>query len=255
MPVNHSRAIGAAFIATALLAGCASKPAPLALQASAPPAPALGLMPQPPAGAYAGMTIPARLADGSYPTPNQSLGDAATLWHLRVALNVAALGCRGAGGDAITAGYNAMLDRGKTALAKANSATIAAEGGQAGYDEAMTRLYNFFAQPAAKAGFCAAAAAVTADAATVPADGLQAFAAGALARLDAPFVQFYRDYDAYRVQLADWQNRRMRVAMQPVADQRGVAMAISAPVPIGAGSAGNGDTPRLAVDTAIFRKP
>ena len=86
------------------LAGCASKPAPLALQASAPPAPALGPMPQPPAGAYAGMTIPARLADGSYPTPNQHLGYAATLWHLRVALNVAALGCRGAGGDAITAG-------------------------------------------------------------------------------------------------------------------------------------------------------
>ena len=44
-----------------------------------------------------------------------------------------------------------MLDRAKAALAKANSATIVAEGGQAGYDEAMTRLYNFFAQPAAKA--------------------------------------------------------------------------------------------------------
>ncbi|TPG41422.1 hypothetical protein EAH79_08560 [Sphingomonas koreensis] len=233
--------------------GCASKPAHVAV--ATPPPPVLGAMPQPPAGGYAGMTIPARLADGSYPTPNQHLGEAATLWHLRVALNVAALGCRGADGDAITAGYNAMLGKGKAVLTKANADTIKAEGGQASYDAAMTRLYNFFAQPAAKAGFCAAAAAVTTDAASVPAAGLATFATTALARLDAPFVQFYRDYDSYRVQLASWQNTRLRVAMQPVTEQRRVAMAVSAPTAIRGDAAASAAVPHLSVDPAIFRRP
>jgi hypothetical protein len=215
--------------------------------ATPPPAPApLAPMPQPPTGAYVGMTIPTRQADGSYATPNSDLDAAAAVWHLRVALNVAALGCRGAEGQAITAGYNAMLTRDKAALARANEVTIKAAGGQAAYDEAMTQLYNYFAQPSAKTAFCTAAASVT----TTLANGgsIDAAAPSALAALDRPFTDFYRSYDAYRTQLAVWQADRLQRASQPLDQRPRVVLASNAPVRAGG-------TPRLEVDPAIFRMP
>jgi len=232
--------------ALVMLSGCAARHTEVA-SAPPPPAPApLGPMPQPPAGGYAGMTIPARLADGSYPTPNAHLGPAATVWHVRVALNVAALGCRGPEGQAITAGYNAMLTRDKAALARANAGTITAEGGQAAYDEAMTQLYNYFAQPAAKTAFCAAAAEVTQQLAA--AGSLEAAAQPALAALDRPFTDFYRAYDAYRTELAAWSAERLQRAMQPLDERPRVALAPAAPAP-------TGGTPHLKVDPSIFRAP
>ena len=50
-------------------------------------------MPRPPAGAPATLVLPARLGDGSYATPNRALSPVAAVWHLRAALNVAALAC------------------------------------------------------------------------------------------------------------------------------------------------------------------
>jgi hypothetical protein len=239
------RALAGLAIALVGLNACATRQVEVA--ATPPPAPApLGPMPQPPAGGYAGMTTPARQADGSYATPNRDLDAAAAVWHLRVALNVAALGCRGAEGAAITAGYNTMLTRDKAALARANAATIKAAGGQAAYDEAMTQLYNYFAQPSAKAAFCAAAASVTtmlAGAATI-----DAAAPAALAALDRPFTDFYRAYDGYRVQLAQWQVARSQRAMQPIDEAPRVAFASAAAV-------GPGNVPHLTVDPTIFRMP
>ena len=238
----------ATLVALTMLGGCAGRQVEIA--AAPPPAPApLTPMPQPPLGAFVGMTIPARLADGSYPTPNRHLGPAATLWHLRVALNVAALGCRGSEGRAITAGYNAMLTRNTAELARANAATIAAEGGQAAYDEAMTRLYNYFAQPGAKAAFCAAAATVTNDLAT--AGSLGVAAGSALAALDRPFGDFYRAYDSYRVALAAWQADRLDRAMRSLDERPRVVLAASAPAAIGPEPA----APRLSVDPSIFETP
>lgn len=239
------RALAGVAIALIGLNGCAARQTQVA---SAPPpvqAP-LAPMPTPPAGAYAGMTVPARLPDGSYATPNNGLDTAAAVWHVRAALNVAALGCQGAQRDAITAGYNAMLMRNKAALARANAATIKAAGGQAAYDEAMTRLYNYFAQPGAKAAFCAAAASVTSDLAG--AASLDAAAGPALAALDRPFTDFYRSYDSYRVELADWQAQRLERARQPLDQRPRVVLASNAPVRAGS-------VPRLEVDPAIFRMP
>lgn len=238
----------AVLVALSVLGGCAGRQAEVA---STPPpvTTPLAPMPQPPAGAFAGMTIPARLADGSYPTPNRDLAPAATLWHLRVALNVAALGCRGSEGQAITAGYNAMLARDTAELARANAATIAAEGGQAAYDEAMTRLYNYFAQPGAKPAFCATAATVTNDIAA--AGSLGAAAGPALAALDRPFSDFYRAYDSYRVALAAWQADRLNHAMQPLDERPRVALAASAPVAVKPAPT----APRLSVDPSIFETP
>jgi hypothetical protein len=124
---------------------------------------------------------------------NRGLSQAATLWHMRVALNVAALACRGAQEAAIIQRYNAMLASNKATLAAAQ-ATLTAEfkagGGdwQDRQDDAMTRLYNFFSQAQARDAFCTAAAATLAEAETLTPAELPAYAAAVLPTLDAPFA-------------------------------------------------------------------
>ena len=201
-----------------------------------------------PKGAYPGMIIPVRLADGGYATPNRHLSSAASVWHLRAALNVAALACRGSEQAAIVAGYNALLTREKAPLAAAE-ASYAAEFKAAGddwrdsYDDGMTRLYNFFSQDPARDGFCAAAASTLADAAYVDDAGLPAFAAGRLAVLEKPFTDFYRAFDAWRDSKA-----------QPIY----ALAATTAPGPAAA-SAPRPDTtpsvthPRLTLDPSVFQ--
>ncbi len=124
---------------------------------------------------------------------NRDLTPAATLWHFRVALNVAALACRGTTEATIIAGYNAMLATQRVSLAAAQTALAAeykARGGdwQDSYDDSMTRLYNFFSQAQARERFCAAAAPILADAEAMPAGTIGALAETRLAALDAPFV-------------------------------------------------------------------
>ncbi|MES2754844.1 MAG: hypothetical protein V4659_09285 [Pseudomonadota bacterium] len=82
------------------------------------------------------------------------LSAAATLWHLRAGLNVAALACRGDGEAAIVAGYNRLLADHRDELSAAYSAVTREFGNPAAYDEAMTRLYNLFAQPGAQTALC-----------------------------------------------------------------------------------------------------
>lgn len=260
--------LACALAAATALAGCAAKPEAVAIAVPdfVPPAPAP--MPLPPQGATPGMMIPAALADGSYPTPNRGLSAAGTVWHLRAALNVAALGCSGGAQNAMIAQYNALLTSEKAPLAAAQKALIAefraggAADGAAAYDAAMTTLYNFFAQPPAKAGFCAAAADVLSRSATVTPATMNAFAATALPQLDAPFTAFYRAYDGYRVQLANWRADRAPLpGAQPV-----VAMAIAAPVAVAeqppvpatdtvAVAARVQPRPTIGYDPSVFRMP
>ena len=111
--------------ALGLLAGCTSKPRTVA-QVAPPvimvPVPA----PTMPKGASPTIVIPVALADGTYPTPNRNLTTSAKVWHLRAALNVAALACRGPQEVVIVAGYNALLSAQNPVLAKAE-ATYASE--------------------------------------------------------------------------------------------------------------------------------
>lgn len=187
-----------------MLAGCSHSPTEKVVAAPPPPAPvAVQAMPKPPLGAAANLTIPGQLAEGGYATPNRVTSPAAAVWHVRVALNVAALGCRDS--QAILPGYNALLGAQRRVLADAHKAVAREYADAALFDTAMTRLYNYFAQPPAQPGFCASAEAVLAEAATVPADSFAAFAAQALPRLDQPFVDFYAAYDRYRTELAAWQ--------------------------------------------------
>lgn len=202
----------------------------------APPVPAPVVAAPMPAGGRAGMAIPARLPDGSYATPNHALTSAATIWHVRTALNVAALACRDAAEPQRVARYNALLAAERPAFAAAEK-TLAAEyrtrGGAAwrdGYDDAMTRLYNYWAQDFARARFCAAADEALAAAQALPAGGLSAAAPGWLAALDQPFVDFFTAYDAWRSGL-------------PVQ-----VIAPVAPVP----EPGEGKVPWLTVDVAAL---
>jgi hypothetical protein len=232
-------------IGLALLAGCAAKPDAVAL-APAEPAPAPAPAATLPGGAYAGMRIPALMADGRYATPNRDLTADGTLWHLRAALNVAALACRGPQEAAIVAGYNAMLGQRKAALAAAQaglSGEFRAGGGdwQDRYDDQMTRLYNFFSQAQARDPFCAAAAATLADAATIAPADLPGFAAERLAALEKPFTDFYAAYDRWRAERAAASRMAMADTVSP-AIRTVQAVPASVPAP----------RPRLSLDPSVF---
>ena len=185
-------------VLTLSLAGCAAHHAPPVVADAPPP---VVLAPALPPGATPGMLVPQPLADGSFPTPNRGLTGAAAIWHLRAGLNVAALSCPGEEGATIRAGYNGWLQRDKMALAHVATGyaveyRTAAAG--SGYDDAMTRLYNFFSQTPVRPGLCAAAARIVAELPSIDAAALPAFAEARLAVLDQPFVDFYRAYAAWR---------------------------------------------------------
>lgn len=157
--------------------------------------------------------IPARAADGSFLTINRGVEPLQALWHVRAALNVAALGCEGAGHAATIAAYNRFLRAQRAPLAAANTAIVTRYKARYGaawtarYDAYMTSLYNFFSQPFVKSAFCAAAQPIAAETAAVTPASATAFGAGALPRLEAPFTDFYKRYAAYEVALADYTRR------------------------------------------------
>lgn len=234
-------------VGLALLAGCAVRPKLVAVAPPLPaPAPAPLAMPK---GAYVGMQIPALMADGRYVTPNRNLSADGAIWHLRAALNVAALACRGPDEATIVAGYNALLSGQKTVLNGAQARLTAeykASGGdwQDRYDDQMTRLYNFFSQSQTRDAFCNAAVETLADSAAVTPADLPAFAAGRLAVLEKPFTDFYASYDAWRAERAAANRMAMANTVQPA--PRTVQM-----VPAATPAA----RPRLELDPSVFAEP
>lgn len=208
--------VAALFVATPVLAQEAAPPVPAAIAVAD-----ADRMPEPPAGIAATFVTPARDSQGAYRTPNRDLSPSEATWHLRAALNVAALGCRGEGAAETTAAYNAMLETHRIPLATAMRATEArmrAEFGadwQAENDTAMTRLYNFFAAPPAQTAFCAAARDVLRETATLEPDAFPVFAAAALPRLEAPFLAMFAACDEWRARVAAWRARRDPPAAPP----------------------------------------
>lgn len=180
--------------------------------------------PAPPAGASPNQLIPARDFEGNYVTPNRKLSRDETSWHMRAALNVAALGCRDAAEAQTVAAYNRLLRQHRATLAAADAgvkslyrARLGAEW-ESAHDRQMTRVYNFFAQPTAHDGFCFAAREVLARIDSVTPAQFADFAAEALPRLEAPFTAFYREYEAWRTAHAAWrQGARPAVTMASAA--------------------------------------
>jgi hypothetical protein len=184
------------------LSGCATAPAPVQ-----PPAVVPTVTPPPPvmpAGGYIGMKIPPkRTTDGKYFTPNLDNTDQAAVWHLRNALNVAALGCDQAGGG-VAELYSAWVTTQAAAIDRYYKAYIRewqAPGWwdwQRVYDDNQTRIYNFYARPAVRQAFCAVAREEVAKVGQVAEADLPAFARESLLRLDRPFVEFFAAYDKWR---------------------------------------------------------
>ena len=172
-----------------------------------------------PLGASPTQPIPARDADGRYLTPNVGLSREATVWHVRAALNVAALGCRDEAELETIAQYNKLLATQRRPLAAAAAAVKAQYRARYGagwsgvHDREMTRLYNYFAQPPAQKAFCQVARDVLREAQTITPARLSQFAAAALPRLEAPFTDFYGRYDAYRLALTTWRERGLTLAV------------------------------------------
>ena len=159
-----------------LLSGCASNPVkPVAVR---PPVP----------------TPPSVAATRPAATINANLSGNEAVWHMRSALNVAALSCRTRKMLGVAPAYNRMLVRHKTALAAANAAEVAPFRARYGakwagpYDTHATRLYNFFAMPAGQAQFCISATQVLAKTNAIAPDALVDYAPKALAQLEAPFL-------------------------------------------------------------------
>jgi hypothetical protein len=195
--------LSVAVAASVLAAACSRTPPPAA--PAAPPAPVAVMVPAPmPNGARPGMRIPVRLPDGRWATPNVGLSASGTTWHLRAALNVAVLACHGPDQALMVDEYNALLNTRKAVLADAQTAlqqeyrATRGKEWEDAFDDQMTRLYNFFAQDFAHAGFCAAARDALAAAASVPPAALPAFAAQRLPLLEAPFTAFFTAYDQWR---------------------------------------------------------
>ena len=157
-----------------------------------------------PAGARAGMRIPAKLADGRWATPNVGLSAAGSIWHLRAALNVAVLACHGPDQAVMVNEYNALLTARKAELAAAQKALQqeyrATRGTQweDAFDDQMTRLYNFFAQDFAHQGFCVAARDALATVGSMTGAQIPTFAAQRLSVLEAPFTDFFTAYDRWQ---------------------------------------------------------
>lgn len=243
--MRHYLAIAA--IGIALLSACGRKPEIVTVPPPPPTPPPVPLAM--PSGAYVGMRTPPLMSDGRYLTPNRNLSADGAVWHLRAALNVAALACRGPDEAMIVAGYNALLASRKAALNNAQTRLAAgykAQGGdwQDRYDDEMTRLYNFFSQSQARDGFCHAAAAALADSATLTETDLPAFASDRLAMLEKPFTDFYASYDAWRAASAAANVTATVNTAQPASR---VVQALPAAIPA--------VRPRLELDPSTFLEP
>ena len=197
--------------ATIILVACAAPPPPP--PPPPPPAPvavAPPRMPTPPGGAMLAMAIPPLRPDGLRQTPNRDLGELETLWHLRSALNVAALNCQDATHFRIADDYNKFLTAHRKALDNANRAIDDKYRREFGRDSKRvrdthsTQVYNFFSLPPVKTEFCDAALVLGEEASVVPSDELVTFAARALPQLEGVFDRFFTAYENYQRDLAQW---------------------------------------------------
>ena len=196
-------------VALSVLAACAQKAPP----PPPPPPPVVVIppQPQPPMGAPENMRIPEVSDAGVRKTVNSDLGTSQAVWNLRSAYNVAALNCVEPEYAALLEGYKQFLKIHDKSLDKADAElnkNFRGAFGKSGTRERetyQTQVYNFFSVPPVKSTFCAAAMQLAADISLVPAGQLEAYAPQGMAKIEAPFMEFFNAYDQYRADLAAWQ--------------------------------------------------
>lgn len=195
--------------AIALLAACAKQVPP----PPPPPVVVIPPQPQPPMGAQENMRIPEVGVDGTRKTVNTSVSSAQAVWNFRSAFNVAALNCVEPEYASVLEGYKAFLKTHDKTLDKADAdlrKNFNGAFGKSGTRERetyQTQVYNFFSVPPVKTTFCRAAMQIAIDLQTVPAGQLEGYAPQGLAKIEAPFMDFFNAYDQYRADLAAWQGK------------------------------------------------
>ena len=228
-----------AAVLAAAIASCAAPPPPPPPPPPPKPKPYIPPPPKPmpPAGASDNLTIPPLDANGLRQSVNRNISPTQMLWNLRSAFNVAALNCTDPKHAEILPRYRAFLKNYTATLAATNrqvDAEFKARYGAkftAPREAYMTSVYNHFALPPAMNEFCNAALAVTGDlnAITPPAPKapplkkgakaapvriptlkpaeLEAFAVRSLPNIEVVYDDFYRRYEKYRLDLAEWNAR------------------------------------------------
>ncbi|MEP1420348.1 MAG: hypothetical protein ABJK59_01095 [Erythrobacter sp.] len=205
--------IVAVALAVSLLGACATPaPPPPPPPPAPPPVERIPYRPLPPGGASYVMQMPGKDANGQRITVNAGRSHDETVWHFRSAWNVAALNCTAAQYQPILTAYSSYISDHSSALKRVNDrveARYRSENGgrRAGIlarEEHMTSVYNYFALPPARAGFCRAALDISNRAIAAPPSEPEAFARANFALLEAPFETFFTDYERYQRLSAQW---------------------------------------------------
>jgi hypothetical protein len=134
------------------------------------------------------------------------------VWYFRSAWNVAALNCAGPTYQPILDGYVAFIKTHARALKAANDRIDAsyrkdyavARDAIKAREKTMTTVYNYFALPPVRAGFCQEALKIANQSLAAPKYDPMAFAAANLSALEAPFETFFAAYERYQRDSAAW---------------------------------------------------
>ncbi len=211
-------------VAVSALAACQTAPPP------PPPAPVTTPQytpraPTTPFGASANTIVPPLRADGLRQTINRDIGPLQTVWHVRAALNVAALSCTGPQYERIVSDYNAFIGNNKRFLRNANSAILRkfrrdiGKGYQQAHDRHQTRLYNYWSFSPLRRPFCDQAVQVSQRAIVTKSEDMETFGAQALAELEKPFTDFYLAYEEYERDLDEWRRQYAPEQARDAADE------------------------------------
>lgn len=202
---------GIALLAIAGLAACTKAPPP---PPAPPPVVVIPPMPTPPNNAPLDMTIPPVAADGQRQTVNYGISTSQAVWNLRSAYNVAALNCPEVQYAPILEGYKRFLkvyakqlDRANREIDRSFRTQHAGRAAIVARESYQTQVYNFFSLPPVDTGFCQAAMDVTGELATIEPDKFESYSYVGLAKMEAPFKEFFAAYERYRADLAAWQSR------------------------------------------------
>ena len=202
-------------VSLAALGACATPPPPpvaVAVPIPKPKVEPIPARPAPPGGASYVMNIPERGPDGQRKTVHRALSEDETVWHFRSGWNVAALNCMRPEHAPILTAYSAFIKDHARALKRVNDRIDRQYRQQMGARRAgiieregvMTSVYNFFALPPARVGFCDAALDISQRAMATPPSDPIAFATDNFDQLEAPFNNFFDEYEAYQQASAEW---------------------------------------------------
>ncbi|WP_428679376.1 hypothetical protein [Sphingopyxis sp.] len=197
----------------ASVAACAPKPVAPPPPPPKPVAIIIPPRPLPPGNASLTQILPGRGVDGRFVTANSGVTGDKAFWQLKIALNVAAIGCRGTEEATLVSAYNGIIKAHAKAI-KSTEKTVIADLGKANKtngikerDRLSTQLFNYFAQPPAQRAFCARANEVAQLVSSTPTAQVIEQSPAQLARLDQPFLDFYEAYAQYQIDVAAWDSK------------------------------------------------